>query len=129
MNTIQNDGADTAVINVYAVDKNGRRVPTADNFIEFNIEGGGKILGVGNGDPQCLEADNQQGRSLFNGCCQVLVQSKEGTEYIKLIAQSDNLKTAEYGKMVWDKSQYSNKQVETWRYYDSVISKMQEFLL
>lgn len=96
MNTIKNDGADTAVINVYAVDKNGRRVPTADNFIEFNIEGGGKILGVGNGDPQCLEADNQQGRSLFNGCCQVLVQSKEGTEYIKLIARSDNLKTAEY---------------------------------
>lgn len=96
MNTIKNDGADTEVINVYAVDKNGLRVPTADNFIEFNIEGGGKILGVGNGDPQCLEADNQPRRSLFNGSCQVLVQSKEGAEHIKLIAQSDNLKTAEY---------------------------------
>lgn len=45
------------------------------------------------------------------------------------LANANNLKTAEYGKMVWDKSQYSNKQVETWRYYDSVISKMKEFLL
>ena len=45
------------------------------------------------------------------------------------LANANNLKTAEYGKMVWDKSQHSNKQVETWRYYDSVISKMQEFLI
>lgn len=45
------------------------------------------------------------------------------------LANANNLKTAEYGKLVWDKSQHSNKQVETWRYYDSVISKMQEFLI
>lgn len=45
------------------------------------------------------------------------------------LANANNLKTAEYGKLVWDKSQYSNKQVETWRYYDSVISKMKEFLI
>jgi len=45
------------------------------------------------------------------------------------LANIHNLKTAEYGKLVWDKSQYSNKQVETWRYYDSVISKMKEFLI
>ena len=45
------------------------------------------------------------------------------------LANENKLKTAEYGKLVWDKSQYSNKQVETWRYYDSVIPKLQELLI
>ena len=44
------------------------------------------------------------------------------------IANANNLKTAEYGERVWDKSQYSNKQVETWRYYDSVLPVLQSLI-
>lgn len=94
--TIKDDGADTVPVNVYAIDKEGRRVPDASNLIEFEIEGAGIILRVGNGDPQSLEPENQPRRSLFAGCCQVLVQSEEGAEHIKLIAKSRNLKAAEY---------------------------------
>lgn len=93
---IKDDGADTVVVNIYAVDKNGLRVPTAMNLVEFEIDGDAKILGVGNGNPHCLEADNQPRRSLFNGSCQVLVQSNEKAKYIKLIAKSNGLKNAEY---------------------------------
>ncbi|GAA3768489.1 beta-galactosidase GalA [Flavobacterium ginsengiterrae] len=45
-----------SVITAEVTDKKGLRVPTADNEITFDIKGG-KILGVGNGDPTSLEKD------------------------------------------------------------------------
>jgi beta-galactosidase len=81
--TILADGKDAAVINISVVDKEGREVPDADNMIRFIISGGGKIIGVGNGDPSCHEpdkcADGAWQRSLFNGKCQVIVQSNKGS--------------------------------------------------
>jgi len=32
-------------------------VPTADNPVQFSLEGPGRIIGVGNGDPSCHEPD------------------------------------------------------------------------
>ncbi len=55
--TIAADGDDCAVFTVSALDAQGRAVPVAQNKINFSIEGAGKILGVGNGDPSCHEAD------------------------------------------------------------------------
>ncbi|HVR21229.1 MAG TPA: DUF4982 domain-containing protein, partial [Polyangiaceae bacterium] len=51
------DGRDLAVVTVSALDREGRAVPTADAPVEFAIEGGGHILGVGNGDPSSHEPD------------------------------------------------------------------------
>ena len=51
------DGRDLSMVTVATTDKKGREVPTAENLVEFEIEGPGKIIGVGNGDPTCLEAD------------------------------------------------------------------------
>ena len=55
--TIKADGEDVSVITVSVTDAQGRLVPTAGNKINFAIEGAGKILGVGNGDPSCHEPD------------------------------------------------------------------------
>ena len=55
--TINADGEDVAVFTVAAFDAQGRVVPVAQNKINFSIEGPGKIIGVGNGDPSCHEAD------------------------------------------------------------------------
>lgn len=55
--TINADGADVAVFSVTAFDAQGRVVPVAQNKINFAIEGAGKIIGVGNGDPSCHEPD------------------------------------------------------------------------
>jgi beta-galactosidase len=55
--TINADGEDVAVFTVAALDAQGRVVPVAQNKIAFAIEGAGKILGVGNGDPSCHEPD------------------------------------------------------------------------
>jgi beta-galactosidase len=51
------DGKDVSVITVSIVDAQGRIVPLASNKIHFELSGPGKILGVGNGDPSCHEAD------------------------------------------------------------------------
>jgi len=55
--TINADGEDVAVFTVSVTDAQGRIVPVAGNKINFSIEGMGKILGVGNGDPSCHEPD------------------------------------------------------------------------
>ncbi len=72
---INADGEDIAVLTVEALDKDGRPVPTAGNRISFNISGEGKLIGVGNGDPNCQESDKEPRRSLFNGLAQVIVQA------------------------------------------------------
>ena len=72
---INADGEDVVVVTVEALDSQGRPVPTADNFIAFNISGEGRFLGVGNGDPNCQQSDKEPKRSLFNGLAQLIVQS------------------------------------------------------
>lgn len=44
------------------------------------------------------------------------------------LANKHNLKTDKYGKLYHDKSPYSNKEVETFRYYDNVIPVLAEIL-
>jgi beta-galactosidase len=54
---INGDGEDVSVVTVAVVDARGRMVPTASNLVDFALEGPGRILGVGNGDPSCHEPD------------------------------------------------------------------------
>jgi beta-galactosidase len=72
---INADGEDVAILQVEALDQEGRPVPTADNSIAFNISGPGKLIGVANGNPNCQESDKEPKRSLFNGLAQVIIQS------------------------------------------------------
>lgn len=44
------------------------------------------------------------------------------------LAKKHNLKTEEYGKLFHDKSRYSNKEVETFRYYEEVIPILQSLI-
>jgi beta-galactosidase len=55
--TIKADKEDVAVITVAVNDINNLSVPVANNEISFSIQGPGKIIGVGNGNPTSLEAD------------------------------------------------------------------------
>jgi beta-galactosidase len=96
--TINADGEDVSVVTVAIKDSQNRFVPTAQNKINFSIEGAGKILGVGNGDPSCHEPDtfianSAWSRSVFNGLAQVLVQSTKDAGEIKLTASADGLQS------------------------------------
>lgn len=44
------------------------------------------------------------------------------------IANVNGLKAPEYGKPVWDKSPYSNKQVESFRYNDKALERFRDIL-
>ncbi len=90
------DGEDVALVKVEALDSHGRPVPTANDKLAFQVTGSGKLIGVGNGDPNCLESDKQPARSLFNGLAQVIVQStkQSGSIRIAAMAQDGKLKPA-----------------------------------
>ncbi len=47
---------------------------------------------------------------------------------IGILANKNNMKTEKYGKKFYDKSRYSNKEVETFRYYDNAIEKFRELV-
>jgi len=89
------DGCDVAVIKVAIKDAKGRIVPTANNLVTFSIEGPGKIIGTGNGNPSSHEPDKASQRMAFNGYCLVLVQSDKQAGEIKLKATSETLKSSE----------------------------------
>jgi len=88
-------GKDATVINVHVTDRSGREVPDAGNLVWFKVEGDAKIIGVGNGDPSSHEPDQcpegQWQRKLFNGKCQLIVQSGEKTGPVEIIAGSEGL--------------------------------------
>ncbi len=50
------DSADVAVFTVSARDAQGRSVPVADQLVQFHVTGG-RVIGVGNGDPASHEVD------------------------------------------------------------------------
>jgi len=87
------DGCDVAVIRVAIKDARGRVVPTADNLVTFSIEGPGKIIGTGNGNPSSHEPDKATQRMAFNGYCLVLAQSDKTAGEVRLKASSGTLKT------------------------------------
>ena len=71
------DRRDVVIVTVEALDEHDRLVPTANNTLAFRISGRGQLIGVGNGNPNCLESDKEPKRSLFNGLAQVIVQSTD----------------------------------------------------
>jgi beta-galactosidase len=56
-NGIKADGEDVSVITVQVTDNHGVVVPNGSSTISFSLEGPGKIIGVGNGDPSSHEPD------------------------------------------------------------------------
>jgi len=83
---IDGDGEDVAILKVEVLDKEGRAVPTASSQIAFKVSGAGKLIGVGNGDPNCQESDKEPKRSLFNGLAQAIVQSTKRPGEIRIEA-------------------------------------------
>ena len=94
------DGRDVAVVTVAVQDQKGRVVPDACPLLTFTLEGNGRILGAGNGDPMYLGADHPKEKDCktftipaFNGLAQVLVQSGEKPSAIVLRCQGEKLQT------------------------------------
>ncbi|MGA8086799.1 MAG: beta-galactosidase GalA [Terracidiphilus sp.] len=85
-NEVNADSEDVAILTVEALDSQGKLVPVADNQVSFEISGPAKLIGVGNGDPNCQESDKEPKRSLFNGLAQAIIQSTFETGQIQIEA-------------------------------------------
>ena len=92
------DGRDVAVVTVEVQDQKGRVVPDACPLLTFTLEGNGRILGAGNGDPMYLGEDHPKEKDCrqftipaFNGLAQVLVQSGEEASTITLRCEGEKL--------------------------------------
>ncbi len=97
--TIAADGRDVCVVGIEIQDQKGRIVPDACQMLTFTLEGGGRILGVGNGDPSYMGDDHPKMSDCrtfsipaFNGLAQVLIQSDKKASTLQLTANSDGLK-------------------------------------
>ena len=97
--TITADGRDLCVVTIEVLDQKGRVVPDACPKLTFRLEGNGRILGVGNGDPMYLGEDHPKEKDChtfsipaFNGLAQVLVQSGDEAGTLLLSCEADGLK-------------------------------------
>ncbi len=94
-NEINADGTDLSFVTVKVVDSNGILVPRADNLINFEIHGVGKIVGVDNGLQTSHEPFQANYRKAYNGLCLAVVQASETSGRITLKASSDGLAGSE----------------------------------
>jgi len=93
---IKADGEDLCIVNITALDSSVREVATADNLLKFELKGSGRIIGVGNGNPSSHEADKyldgKYQRRLFNGKCQVILESTRQAGSMELVVYSEGMK-------------------------------------
>lgn len=65
-------------VTVRIADSNGLTVPTANNLIEFTMDGPGEIIATDNGDPTDMVPFPSHRRKAFNGLCLVIIRGKAG---------------------------------------------------
>jgi beta-galactosidase len=68
-------GVGIAQVRIEIVDKDGRLVPDAGNFVQLNIDGDGKLIGLDNGNPVDHTSMKSSGRNVFNGLALAILQS------------------------------------------------------
>jgi beta-galactosidase len=89
------DGRDAMPITVRAVDAQGRVVPMAADEVRFEVTGGGRSIGHGNGDPNSHEDDKGPTRHLFHGLAQLIVQSRaDNADAVTITASAPGLAPA-----------------------------------
>jgi len=94
-NHIKSDGEDMVFVTVRVVDKEGNLCPNSDNLIEFEIEGEGDIVAVGNGNAATTESFQSNKRKAFSGQCMVYIRASSSPGEIILKAKSDGLEGAD----------------------------------
>jgi beta-galactosidase len=90
--TIISDGMDLSHVEVSVVDDEGNVIYSADNLINFELMGKGRILIVDSGDIRSHESFRIPARKAYQGKCLVIVQSSQEAGPIRLRATSPGLR-------------------------------------
>ena len=92
---IKSDGEDMVFVTVRVVDKEGNLCPNSDNLINFEIQGQGAIVAVGNGNAATTEPFQSNKRKAFSGQCMVFIKASKEAGHINLKATSEGLLEAQ----------------------------------
>ncbi len=88
--TLKNDTYDLVYVTVSITDKEGNLLPNANDLINFEVSGGGKLVGVDNGYQANLDSFKANFCKVYNGKCIAIIQSNGKKEDIKLTASTGN---------------------------------------
>lgn len=89
------DGMDLQYLRVYAVDKEGRIVPTFKGEITFDVSGEAKLIAADNGDHSSEELFSGNKRTMFKGFAMAILRSKQTAGNVTIKATVNGLKQAE----------------------------------
>ncbi|WP_316834209.1 beta-galactosidase GalB [Pedobacter nutrimenti] len=93
---IQPDGTDLVFVTIAITDKDGNKVPTANQKISCKVIGDGEIEATDNGDATCLVPFSSPVRPAFNGLMLAIIKTKaHASGKIKLVVESPGLENAE----------------------------------
>ena len=76
--TIQSGGKDLSFVTVRIEDAKGNLCPSADNLVQFAVNGAGEIAGVDNGNAATIEPFQADHRKAFSGMALLIVRSRAG---------------------------------------------------
>lgn len=93
--TMKADGKDTALIAVDIIDNQGKTVSSANSLVTFTAKGKGKIIAIKKGDNTVITSpDNGVWKTnVYQGKCEVIVQTTTERGALKFEAKSDSLWT------------------------------------
>nr|WP_315155563.1 sugar-binding domain-containing protein [uncultured Flavobacterium sp.] len=88
--TLKNDRYDLVYVTVSITDKDGNLIPNANDLINFEVTGGGKLVGLDNGYQANLDSFKASSYKVYNGKCIAIIQSNGKKENIQLKAYTVN---------------------------------------
>jgi len=91
--TVLGPAGDLSYVSATITDEEGNICPGAKNLVSFTIEGQGRIVAVGNGNPISHERYQVQNRKAFNGKCLAIVGTIGKAGRISLEASSSGLES------------------------------------
>jgi hypothetical protein len=89
--TISADGRSLSHVEVSVTDEAGVPIYAAQDQVNFELTGPGRIIGVDSGDMRSHESFQAPTRKLYQGKCLVIIQSTQKTGAIKLTASAVGL--------------------------------------
>jgi beta-galactosidase/beta-glucuronidase len=91
--TIEANGDDISSVRVEVVDAEGVRVPDATHEVQFDVEGAGENIGVGNSDHESLAPYKADHRNVYNGRARIIIQSDGAEGEIQVQATADGIQS------------------------------------
>ena len=89
------DGMDLQYVRVYAVDSEGRKVPTAAGELTFEVSGAARLIAVDNGDHSSDDLFGGNKKVLHKGFAMAILRSEQKAGTVKLTVTAAGLKGIE----------------------------------